>query len=41
MDVWKVIFFSIRNKHPEWSNKRVAACTRYAYRKSNGKLKTL
>nr|DAZ00550.1 MAG TPA: hypothetical protein [Caudoviricetes sp.] len=27
-----IIFFCIRHKHPDWSNKRIAYCTRYAYR---------
>lgn len=39
MDVWKIIFYSIRSKHPEWSNKRVTALTKYTYRKCRGRLK--
>ena len=35
VDVWKIIFYSIRSKHPEWSNKKITTCTRYAYRKSH------
>lgn len=39
MNVWKFIFYKIRSKHPEWSNKKLTECTRYAYRKSRGRLK--
>ena len=39
MGAWEIIFYKIRSKHPEWSNKKLTACTRYAYRKSRGRLK--
>ena len=29
MDVWKIIFFSIKIKHPEWSNKKITARKRH------------
>ena len=30
---WSIIFFCIRRKHPDWSNKRIACCTRKVYGK--------
>lgn len=39
MDAWKIIFYSIRNKHPDWSNKKITSCTRYVYRRCNGQIK--
>ena len=38
MDAWKIIFYKIRSKHPNWSNKQIKYCTRYAYRRCNGRL---
>lgn len=37
--VWRTIFFCIKRKHPDWSNKRITACTRYAYRRSCSRLR--
>ena len=39
MNTWKIIFYKIRSKHPDWSNKKITSCTRYAYRRCNGRLK--
>lgn len=33
MDVWTIIFCRIKLKHPDWSNKRIMNCTKYAYRR--------
>lgn len=39
MGVWEIIFYKIRSKHPEWSNKKITSCTRYAYRIHNKHIK--
>lgn len=38
-DIWRLIFISIKNRHPSWSNKRIANCTKFVYRKIIPKLK--
>nr|DAN70884.1 MAG TPA: hypothetical protein [Caudoviricetes sp.] len=37
--VWRTIFFCIKRKHSDWSNKRITACTRYAYRRICSRLR--
>lgn len=39
--LWDVIYYSIKRKHPDWSNKRILVCTRYAYRRRSKYGKTL
>ena len=29
----EIIFYSIRNKHPDWSKKIITVCTRYTYKR--------
>lgn len=33
ISTWEIIFYSIRNKHPDWSKKIITVCTRYAYKR--------
>lgn len=35
MNTWKLIFYKVRKKHPNWSRKQVMNCTRYAYKRRN------
>ena len=35
MDVCKIIFYKVRSKHLDWSNKKITTCKRYAYREHN------